>query len=71
LERRRTKNLVLALVLVLTLGLAPYNPEPHIWGKLKWIAGGGVGMQSMDYVDLLVHGVPWLYLIVVVVRMIR
>jgi hypothetical protein len=20
-----------------TLGLAPFFPEPHIWGKLKWI----------------------------------
>ena len=27
-------NLRLAIVLVLTLGLAPFTPEPHVWGKI-------------------------------------
>lgn len=44
----------------LTLGLAPFASEPHIWGKLKWIAGGAVGMQSRDYFDTVLHGTPWL-----------
>ncbi len=47
----------------LTLGLAPFTPEPHIWGKIKWIAGGAHGMQGMDYFDTLLHGTPWLLLI--------
>lgn len=47
----------------LTLGLAPFYPEPHIWGKLRWILGGGEGMQAMDYFDLLFHGLPFLLLI--------
>lgn len=47
----------------LTLGLAPFVPEPHIWGKLKWIAGGAVGMESIDWFDTLMHGAPWLLLI--------
>lgn len=47
----------------LTLGLAPYVPEPHIWGKLRWLAGGAVGMQGMDWFDLVMHGLPWLLLI--------
>ncbi len=51
------------LLLCLTLGLAPFVPEPHIWGKLKWIAGGAVGMQPMDWFDTLLHGFPWLLLI--------
>ncbi|MEL7195541.1 MAG: hypothetical protein AAFY70_03755 [Bacteroidota bacterium] len=52
----------LFLMLSLTLGLAPFFPEPHIWGKLKWIAGGAEGMQVMDYFDLFLHGMPWLLL---------
>ena len=51
------------LIVCLTLGLAPFVPEPHIWGKLKWIAGGGIGMKLMDYFDLFYHGIPWLLLI--------
>lgn len=48
----------------LTLGLAPFVPEPHIWGKLKWLAGGAVGMKPMDWFDTLLHGLPWLLLLV-------
>ncbi|MEQ8532655.1 MAG: hypothetical protein RIB86_12455 [Imperialibacter sp.] len=51
------------LLLCLTLGLAPFFPEPHIWGKLKWVAGGAVGMQPMDWFDTIFHGFPWLLLI--------
>ncbi|MEZ4794161.1 MAG: hypothetical protein R2773_01580 [Flavobacteriaceae bacterium] len=51
------------ILLCLTLGLAPYAPEPHIWGKLKWMAGGAVGMKPMDYFDLLLHAAPFLLLI--------
>ncbi len=51
------------LILALTLGLAPFFPEPHIVGKMRWVAGGGVGMQLMDYFDLVFHGLPWILLI--------
>jgi len=51
----------------LTLGLAPFFPEPHIWGKLKWIAGGAVGMQPMDWFDTIFHGLPWVLFIRLVV----
>lgn len=47
------------LIASLTLGLAPFFPEPHIWGKLKWIAGGAEGMAFMDWFDVLMHGAPW------------
>jgi hypothetical protein len=53
---------VIALACV-TLGLAPFFPEPHIWGKLKWIAGGANGMQAIDWFDTLFHGLPWLLLL--------
>jgi hypothetical protein len=50
-------------ILCLTLGLAPFAPEPHVWGKIRWVAGGAVGMKLMDWGDLLMHGFPWLLLI--------
>jgi len=53
----------LVILLCLTLGLAPFFPEPHIWGKLKWIAGGAKGMQAMDWFDVVLHGFPWVLLI--------
>lgn len=53
----------LALLGALTLGLAPFIPEPHVWGKLKWIMGGAHGMSAMDWFDFLMHGTPWFLLI--------
>lgn len=47
----------------LTLGLAPFYPEPHVIGKIRWVAGGANGMQPMDWLDLLFHGLPWLLLL--------
>jgi len=47
----------------LTLGLAPFAPEPHIFGKLKWIMGGADGMGAMDWFDVALHGAPWVMLI--------
>lgn len=47
----------------LTLGLAPFLPEPHIWGKLRWIAGGAIGMKPLDWFDLAFHGLPWALLV--------
>ena len=44
-------------------GLAPFMPEPHIWGKLRWIAGGAVGMGPIDWLDTLFHGLPWILLL--------
>lgn len=55
------------LIACLTLGLTPFFPEPHIWGKLKWVAGGANGMQLMDWLDLAMHGLPWLLLIRIIV----
>lgn len=53
----------LILLGCLTLGLAPFFPEPHLWGKLQWVAGGAVGMKAMDWFDLLLHGFPFILLI--------
>lgn len=55
-------NFSLWLVASLTLGLAPFVPEPHIVGKIRWIAGGADGMGVMDWFDTLFHGAPWVML---------
>ena len=56
------------LLISLTLGLAPFNP-PHIVGKLKWLFGGNAfsgenAMKFMDYFDVLLHGTPWILLLI-------
>ena len=51
------------ILLCLTLGLAPFFPEPHILGKLKWLAGSANGMRPKDYFDVLLHGFPFVLLI--------
>lgn len=56
-------NWKLIILLCLTLGLAPFFPEPHLLGKLKWIAGGAKGMQFMDWFDVLLHGFPFVLLL--------
>ncbi len=61
-QTARLKAVLLPLAVALTLGLAPFAPEPHIVGKIRWIAGGAVGMGPMDWADLAWHGVPWLWL---------
>ena len=51
------------ILLCLTLGLAPFFPEPHLLGKVRWIAGGAVGMRLMDWFDVLFHGIPYILLL--------
>jgi hypothetical protein len=57
------ENTQLFLIASLLLGLAPFAPEPHIWGKLKWILGGAEGMLLMDWFDFFMLGSPWVLLI--------
>ena len=49
------------LVASLTLGLAPFFPEPHLWEKLKMLAAGTL-TRPVDIFDLAMHGLPWLLL---------
>jgi len=65
-------NWKMVIALCLTLGLAPFLPEPHIWGKLRWVAGGARGMGGLDWFDLLFHGLPWLLLLrLLIVSLVR
>ena len=56
-------NWKLVVLLCLTLGLAPFIPEPHLFGKVRWILGGAQGMQLMDWFDVALHGFPFIILI--------
>ena len=52
---------------VLTLGLAPFVPEPHILEKLKMLAGGTL-KRPIDIFDLLFHAIPWVLAILKAIR---
>ncbi|MCB1867187.1 MAG: RND transporter [Gammaproteobacteria bacterium] len=56
-------NLPLSVLVIacLLLGLAPLIPEPHVWQKLKMLAGGSLS-APIDIFDLLLHGTPWVLL---------
>ena len=46
----------LPLIIAATLlGLAPFVPEPHLWGKLKMLLNGSL-VKPLDIFDLLFHG---------------
>ena len=47
------------VIACLTLGLAPFFPEPHIWEKLKMLVAGRL-IRPIDIFDLLMHGSPFL-----------
>ena len=52
----------LAVIASLTLGLAPFVPEPHIWEKLKMLAAGTL-RKPIDIFDLVLHAAPFILLI--------
>ncbi len=55
------KSLIFPLVAVLTLGLAPHYPEPHLFEKLRWIFIEERPMASIDWFDVMWHGSPWVW----------
>jgi len=56
---------ILVIAICLTLGLAPFTP-PHIVEKIQMLAKGKL-VKPVDWFDLLLHGVPWVLLIMKVV----
>ncbi|MEE9389290.1 MAG: RND transporter [Paracoccaceae bacterium] len=55
------------IVAAIFLGLAPFVPEPHVWQKLKMLAGGEL-TQLVDIGDLLFHLSPSLVLVAKLIR---
>jgi hypothetical protein len=60
--------LAVLVIAALTLGLAPFVPEPHLWEKLKMLANGTL-RRPLDVFDLLWHALPWALLAAKLVRM--
>jgi hypothetical protein len=52
---------IVVVILCLTLGLAPFTPEPHIVEKLRMLAAGTL-TRPLDVFDLLFHAAPWIVL---------
>jgi hypothetical protein len=70
-RRRGFSRYTFPLIACASLGLAPFVPEPHIVGKLRWVLGGARGMSGLDWFDLAYHGAPWIWLLVVVLLDLR
>lgn len=56
------------LLIALMLGLAPFQPEPHLWQKLKMLAAGTLA-RPIDIFDLFLHGTPALLVLLKLGRM--
>ena len=61
-SRHRGRVTVAALA-SLTLGLAPFVPHAHVWKQLVSLAHGTL-TAPMDIFDLVLHGAPWVALLV-------
>lgn len=63
LIRRTLTSLPYSILILgcLSLGLAPFVPEPHIWEKLKMLFAGEL-TAPVDIFDFLFHGLPWFLL---------
>ena len=60
--------LSLLVIAALTLGLAPFVPEPHIWEKLKMLVAGDLS-RPIDIFDLVLHATPFVLLGLKLLRM--
>ncbi|MDH5484743.1 MAG: RND transporter [Gammaproteobacteria bacterium] len=53
----------LLVIASLTLGLAPFVPEPHVWEKIKMLVGGELA-RPIDIFDLVMHATPMILLLI-------
>ena len=56
------------LIVALTLGLAPFAPEPHVWEKLRFLVAGTL-TRPIDIFDLVMHGLPWALVVAKLTRL--
>lgn len=59
--------LSLLLIASLTLGLAPFVPQPHLFEKLQMLISGNL-LKPVDIFDFLLHGSPVALLLIRIVR---
>ena len=55
------------IVIAATLGLAPFSPQPHVIEKIAMLLNGTLS-KPIDIFDLLLHGTPWVLLVVKLAR---
>lgn len=60
---RHRSRVMLGVVGSLTLGLAPYFPHAHLYKQLVRLFEQRPA-EPLDTVDLLLHGAPWVFLVV-------
>ena len=60
--------LLVLVALALTLGLAPFFPEPHLVEKLRMLREGTL-KRPLDIFDLVMHATPWVLLLIKLVSM--
>lgn len=55
------------ILFALLLGLAPFRPEPHVVEKLRMLFDGSLH-RPIDIFDLILHGAPWVILLLKGIR---
>ncbi len=61
-------SLPILIMLALTLGLAPFVPEPHLFEKIRMLINGQL-TKPVDIFDFLMHAAPWVVLMAKLARM--
>lgn len=62
-------NQLILIALLAFLGVSPIG-DPHLIGKVNWVAGGAVGMEPMDWFDFAMHGGALLISVILLIRVI-
>lgn len=60
--------LPMLIIVALTLGLAPFSPQPHVVEKLAMLFNGTLS-KPIDIFDFLLHGTPWILLVIKLLRL--
>jgi len=60
--------LTMLIVIAVTLGLAPFSPQPHVVEKMAMLFNGTLS-KPIDIFDLLLHGTPWVLLALKLMRL--
>jgi hypothetical protein len=55
----------MVIIIVLTLGLAPYKP-PHFFEKLQMLFRGNL-VRPLDWFDFFMHGSAWALLVLKII----
>lgn len=55
------------IILALTLGLAPFSPEPHLFEKTRMLMAGQL-IKPVDIFDFFLHFTPWALLALKLLR---